>query len=87
MARQAMIAISVSGAVEAVAEELSKIDEVDYVVITAGSFDLMAEIVVEDDVHLLDLVSGRIRAIPGVTRTETFLYLKLVKQTYNWGVR
>ncbi|MDT4916412.1 MAG: Lrp/AsnC family transcriptional regulator, regulator for asnA, asnC and gidA [Pseudonocardiales bacterium] len=87
MARQAMIAISVSGAVETVAEELSKIDEVDYVVITAGSFDLMAEIVVEDDVHLLDLVSGRIRAIPGVTRTETFLYLKLVKQTYNWGVR
>ncbi|MDT4921845.1 MAG: Lrp/AsnC family transcriptional regulator, regulator for asnA, asnC and gidA [Pseudonocardiales bacterium] len=87
MARQAMIAISVCGAVETVAEELSKIDEVDYVVITAGSFDLMAEIVVEDDVHLLDLVSGRIRAIPGVTRTETFLYLKLVKQTYNWGVR
>jgi Lrp/AsnC family transcriptional regulator for asnA, asnC and gidA len=86
MARQAMIAISVSGAVETVAEELAKIDEVDYVVITAGSFDLMAEIVVEDDVHLLDLVSGRIRAIPGVLRTETFLYLKLVKQTYNWGV-
>jgi Lrp/AsnC family transcriptional regulator, regulator for asnA, asnC and gidA len=86
MARQAMIAISVSGAVEAVAAELAKIDEVDYIVITAGSFDLMAEIVVEDDVHLLDLVSGRIRAIPGVLRTETFLYLKLVKQTYNWGV-
>jgi Lrp/AsnC family transcriptional regulator for asnA, asnC and gidA len=86
-ARQALIAISVSGAVEAVAEELSKIDEVDYIVITAGSFDLMAEVVVEDDAHLLDLVSSRIRAIPGVLRTETFLYLKLVKQTYNWGAR
>jgi Lrp/AsnC family transcriptional regulator for asnA, asnC and gidA len=86
-ARQAMIAISVRGAVEAVAEELAAIDEVDYIVITAGSFDLMAEVVVEDDAHLLDLVSGRIRAIPGVTRTETFLYLKLVKQTYNWGAR
>jgi Lrp/AsnC family transcriptional regulator for asnA, asnC and gidA len=86
-ARQAMIAISVSGAVETVADELSKIDEVDYIVITAGSFDLMAEVVVEDDTHLLDLVSSRIRAIPGVLRTETFLYLKLVKQTYNWGAR
>jgi Lrp/AsnC family transcriptional regulator, regulator for asnA, asnC and gidA len=87
MARQAMIAISVSGAVEDVAEQLAKIDEVDYIVITAGSFDLMAEIVVEDDAHLLDLVSNRIRAIPGVLRTETFVYLKLVKQTYNWGAR
>ena len=86
-ARQAMIAISVSGAIENVADELSKIDEVDYIVITAGSFDLMAEVVVEDDAHLLDLVSSRIRSIPGVLRTETFLYLKLVKQTYNWGAR
>jgi Lrp/AsnC family transcriptional regulator, regulator for asnA, asnC and gidA len=87
MARQAMLAISVSGNVEAVADELAKIDEVDYVVITAGSIDLMAEVVVEDDHHLLDLISSRIRAIEGVTRTETFLYLKLVKQTYNWGAR
>lgn len=87
MARQAMLAISVSGGVETVADELAKIDEVDYIVITAGSFDLMAEVVVEDDQHLLDLISSRIRAIPGVVRTETFLYLKLVKQTYNWGVR
>jgi Lrp/AsnC family transcriptional regulator for asnA, asnC and gidA len=86
-ARQAMIAISVSGAVEAVADELAKIDEVDYIVITAGSFDLIAEVVVEDDAHLLDLISDRIRSIPGVLRTETFLYLKLVKQTYNWGAR
>lgn len=84
-ARQAMIAISVSGDVESVAEALTKIDEVDYLVITAGSFDLMAEVLVQDDAHLLSLVGGRIRSIPGVTRTETFLYLKLVKQTYNWG--
>jgi Lrp/AsnC family transcriptional regulator for asnA, asnC and gidA len=86
-ARQAMIAISVSGAIETVADELAKIDEVDYIVITAGSFDLMAEVVVEDDPHLLDLISSRIRSIAGVQRTETFVYLKLVKQTYNWGAR
>ena len=86
-ARQAMIAISVSGDVEKVADELAAIGEVDYIVVTAGSFALLAEVVVEDDAHLLSLVNSRIRAIPGVTRTETFLYLKLVKQTYNWGTR
>jgi Lrp/AsnC family transcriptional regulator, regulator for asnA, asnC and gidA len=86
-ARQALLGVSVSGDVEAVAEELGKIAEVDYIVITAGSFDLFAEVVVEDDAHLLTLINGRIRSIPGVTRTETFLYLKLVKQTYNWGAR
>lgn len=84
-ARQAMIAISINGDVETVAAALAKIDEVDYIVVTAGSFDLMAEVIVHDDAHLLSLVSGQIRSIPGVTRTETFLYLKLVKQTYNWG--
>ena len=86
-ARQAMIAISVSGDVEKVADELAAIGEVDYIVVTAGSFDLLAEVVGEVDEHLLSLVNSRIRAIPGVTRTETFLYLKLVKQTYNWGTR
>jgi Lrp/AsnC family transcriptional regulator, regulator for asnA, asnC and gidA len=86
-ARQAMIAISVNGDVEKVAEELAAITEVDYIVVTAGSFDLIAEVVVEDDAHLLTLLNDRMRAIPGVTRTETFLYLKLVKQTYNWGAR
>ena len=86
-ATQAMIAISVTGDVEQVAADLESLEEVDYIVVTAGSFDLLVEVVVEDDAHLLSLVNGRIRAIPGVTRTESFLYLKLVKQTYNWGAR
>jgi Lrp/AsnC family transcriptional regulator for asnA, asnC and gidA len=86
-ARQAMVAISATGDVEEIAEQLNKISEVDYLVITAGSFDILAEIVVEDDDHLLQLVNGRIRTIPGIVRTETFLYLRLAKQTYNWGAR
>ena len=61
--------------------------EVDYVVVTAGSFDLLVEVVCEDDDHLLDLINTRIRAIPGVVSTETFVYLKLRKQIYNWGTR
>jgi Lrp/AsnC family transcriptional regulator for asnA, asnC and gidA len=86
-ARQAMIAISASGDIEAIADRLAKIDEVDYIVVTAGSVDLLVEVVVEDDEHLLRLVNDRIRSIAGVVRTETFMYLKLVKQTYNWGAR
>jgi Lrp/AsnC family transcriptional regulator for asnA, asnC and gidA len=86
-ARQAMIAISTSGDVEQVAEQLSAIDEVDYIVVTAGSVDLLVEVVVTDDAHLLEIVNQRIRTIEGVVRTESFVYLKLVKQTYNWGAR
>ncbi len=85
-ARQAMVGIEVSGALEPVADALSEMDEVDYVVITAGTFDLLAEVVCESDEHLLELISEKIRRIHGVRRTETFMYLKLRKQTYSWGV-
>ena len=61
--------------------------EVDYVVTTAGSFDLLAEVVCEDDDHLLDLLTNQIRTLPGRRSTETFVYLKLNKQHYNWGTR
>jgi Lrp/AsnC family transcriptional regulator, regulator for asnA, asnC and gidA len=56
-------------------------------VITAGTFDILAEVVTESDDHLLRLISGKIRTIENVTATETFMYLKLRKQTYSWGVR
>ncbi len=85
-ARQAMVGIEVAGALEPVADALSEMDEVDYVVITAGTFDLLAEVVCESDEHLLELISEKIRRIHGVRRTETFMYLKLRKQTYSWGV-
>jgi Lrp/AsnC family transcriptional regulator for asnA, asnC and gidA len=86
-ARQAMIGIKAHGELEPIADELAEMDEVDYVVITAGSFDLLAEVVCESDEHLLALISEKIRRINGVSRTETFMYLKLRKQTYSWGVR
>ncbi len=86
-ARQAMIGLKVDGDMTVVADRLAEMSEVDYVVVTAGSFDLLAEVVCEDDDHLLDLLSQRIRALPGVRSTETFVYLKLRKQLYNWGTR
>ena len=85
--RQAMVGINVEGAVQPVADALSEMEEVIYVVMTAGTYDMLCEVVSTDDVELLELVSSRIRSIPGVRTTETFMYLKLAKQTYSWVVR
>jgi Lrp/AsnC family transcriptional regulator for asnA, asnC and gidA len=85
--RQAMIGITVEGDVRVVAEKLSALSEVDYVVMCAGSFDILAEVVCEDDERLLQVLNDSVRSIPGVRGTETFLYLKLAKQTYTWGTR
>jgi Lrp/AsnC family transcriptional regulator for asnA, asnC and gidA len=85
--RQAMVGLSVEGDVRRVADKLSALDEVAYVVMCAGSFDLLIEIVCEDDERLLHVLNDSVRSIPGVRATETFLYLKLAKQTYSWGTR
>ncbi|PRY13546.1 Lrp/AsnC family transcriptional regulator [Kineococcus rhizosphaerae] len=86
-ARQAMIGIRADGDTRLVADRLADIPEVAYVVVTAGSFDVLAEVVCEDDDGLLEIVNNRVRAIPGVRTTETFVYLKLRKQLYDWGTR
>ena len=86
-ARQVMVGLKVEGDMRSVADSLAKLSEVDYVVICAGTYDLLAELVCTDDDHLLDLLNDKIRTIPGVTQTETFVYLKLTKQTYAWGTR
>jgi Lrp/AsnC family transcriptional regulator for asnA, asnC and gidA len=84
--RQAMVGLKVDGDLQSVAETIGSIPEVDYVVLTAGSFDLIVEVVVEDDDHLLSILNDKIRPIPGVS-LETFIYLRLHKQTYQWGTR
>ena len=85
--RQAMIGIRVSGDTRVVAEEIAAIQAIDYVVITVGAFDILAEVVCEDDEDLLALINDSIRPIDGVLSTETFIYAKLQKQLYNWGTR
>src|SRR4051812_2273295 len=84
--RQAMVGVRTKGDVRATADQLAGMPEVDYVVVTAGSFDVILEIVCEDDDRLLDTVA-RIRSVDGVEATETFVYLGLRKQTYAWGTR
>ncbi|MEY4322481.1 MAG: hypothetical protein RL410_262 [Actinomycetota bacterium] len=85
--RMAMIGIHAEGDVEKLATQIAKLDDVSYVVVTAGSFDLLAEVVCEDDEHLLEIVNRNIRKIREVKGTETFTYLNLKKQTFNWGIR
>jgi Lrp/AsnC family transcriptional regulator for asnA, asnC and gidA len=85
--RQAMIGVRTEGNLDPIVKQLCDMDEVDYVVVTAGSFDILAEVVCGDDDDLLHLLNEQIRAIEGVRSTESFVYLKLAKQTYTWGTR
>ena len=84
--RQAMIGVRTEGDPMKVGDRLAEVSEVDYVVTTAGSFDLLVEVVCEDDPHLLDVIR-QVRELEGVVSSETFVYLKLNKQHYNWGTR
>jgi Lrp/AsnC family transcriptional regulator, regulator for asnA, asnC and gidA len=83
---QAMVGIRTNGPPEPVANEIATWPEADYVVITAGQFDILVELVCADRRELLDL-TNRIRAIETVVSTESFLYLELWKQIYDWGAR
>nr|WP_237462228.1 Lrp/AsnC family transcriptional regulator [Leucobacter chromiireducens] len=85
--RQAMLGIRVSGDTRVVADQLSAIPEISYVVLSAGSFDIIVEVVCEDDDGLIELLNEKIRAVEGVAATETFVYLQLTKQKYDWGTR
>jgi Lrp/AsnC family transcriptional regulator for asnA, asnC and gidA len=80
----ALLGINTAGAPEPVADVLSGWDETSYVVVTAGRFDVLVELVCVDRRHLLDITT-RIREVPGVVTTETFLYLQLAKQVFAWG--
>jgi Lrp/AsnC family transcriptional regulator, regulator for asnA, asnC and gidA len=84
---QAMVGIRTDGDSRMVAKRLAAVENIDYVVMCTGSFDILVELVCEDEDALLELLNGVVRRIPGVRETETFMYLKLTKQTYTWGTR
>lgn len=85
--RQAMIGIRVTGDIRVVTDRLAKLSSVDYLVLTAGSFDILVEVICESDAQLIELLNTEIRQLPGVISTETFVYLELKKQQYDWGTR
>ena len=84
---EAMIGIRADGDLRGLARTLAAIDEIDYVVVTSGGYDVLVETVCEGTDELLDLLNDRIRTLPGVRSADAFPYLHLEKQTYAWGVR
>jgi Lrp/AsnC family transcriptional regulator for asnA, asnC and gidA len=85
--RQALVGIRADGNLRDIADKLAGLPELEYVVVCAGSFDILVELVCEDDEHLLRVLDDSVRSIEGVREAETFVYLRLVKQTYAWGTR
>jgi Lrp/AsnC family transcriptional regulator for asnA, asnC and gidA len=83
---QALVGLKTSGSPGEVADEISRWPEADYVVVTAGQFDLVVEVVAADRRELLE-ITNRMRALDGVVTTETFFYLEMWKQLYDWGTR
>lgn len=82
--RMGMIGLRVRGEIDPVAKAMAEIDEIEYILVTAGAFDIMIEVVCKDDDELLRLLN-RIRRLPGVESTETFMYLRIHKQSFEWG--
>jgi Lrp/AsnC family transcriptional regulator for asnA, asnC and gidA len=83
----AMVGISVDGrALARVADAVRRLPEVSYLVLTAGAFDMLAEVVCTDNDHLLRVLSEDLAGIEGVRETEAFVYLRLLKEAYTWSV-
>ncbi|MCH2438681.1 MAG: Lrp/AsnC family transcriptional regulator [Acidimicrobiales bacterium] len=82
---QTMVGINVDAHVRDIADELAKIEAIDYVVVTAGRYDILAEVFCADATEFLGVINDLIRPIAGISNLEILTYLDLVKQTYNWG--
>jgi Lrp/AsnC family transcriptional regulator for asnA, asnC and gidA len=85
--RQAMVGVRAMGDLRLLADKLAAVAEIDYVVICSGRFDMLVELVCEDDLHLLELLNSAIRSLNEVREAEVFVYLDLMKQSYTWGTR
>jgi Lrp/AsnC family transcriptional regulator, regulator for asnA, asnC and gidA len=84
----ALIGIKVDPAkLEQIAEKIAELDEVTYLVVTAGRFDLMCEVVCADNEHLMRVLTEELAKIRGIRSTETMVELRFVKESYQWGTR
>ncbi len=72
---------------DAIAQRLAALEEVTYVVVTAGRYDLICEVVCEDNDHLLRVLTERVAEIEGIRATETMVELRFIKESYRWGTR
>jgi Lrp/AsnC family transcriptional regulator for asnA, asnC and gidA len=70
---------------EEIAEEIAAFDEVIYLVLLTGSYDLHVEVVCRDKTHLLNFLTKKLHAVEGVKEAETFMYLRIAKENYGWA--
>jgi Lrp/AsnC family transcriptional regulator, regulator for asnA, asnC and gidA len=84
--RVAMIGVRVTGDVEDTAAAIAALPEVEYLIATSGRYDAMFEVIVDDDEHLMRLLST-LRRRKDVAEVESFVCLKVFKQTFSWGAR
>tara|TARA_B100002003_G_scaffold2273_1_gene2162 strand:+ start:1973 stop:2437 length:465 start_codon:yes stop_codon:yes gene_type:complete len=85
LSHQSMVGINVDADVRKIADELARIEAIYYVVVTAGRYDILAEVFSADATQFVGVINDQIRPIPGIINLEILTYLDLVKQTYNWG--
>jgi Lrp/AsnC family transcriptional regulator for asnA, asnC and gidA len=71
--------------IEEVADAVSQLPEVSYLVQAAGEFDLLAEVFCRNREHFVSFLNDKLQQIPGVERTQSFLILKMHKLSYRWG--
>ncbi|KFF60904.1 AsnC family transcriptional regulator [Cryobacterium sp. MLB-32] len=84
--RRALIGITASGDTRVIADQLARLAAVGAVVLTAGSFDILVEVICTDDSALLEVLNSQIRTLPGVVSTETFVYLTMRSQFHDWAL-
>ena len=82
---QAMLGLNVDGDIQLLSDKICALDSVVYVLLTAGRFDMLVEVLCADNDDLLEMMSG-LRALDGVSSLEAFTYLRLSKQTYAFGI-
>jgi Lrp/AsnC family transcriptional regulator for asnA, asnC and gidA len=84
----ALIGLKVeAGRLNEIADRIAALDEVTYLVVTAGRYDLVCEVVCEDNEHLMRVLTDRFADIGGIRSTETLVELRFVKESYQWGAR
>ncbi len=81
----AMVGIVAQGDVEQIADALNELQNVVYVVIAAGQYDLLAEVIAEDQAALFEVINREVRNVPGVLRIETFPYYSIRTHRFGWG--
>ncbi|MFN8051740.1 MAG: Lrp/AsnC family transcriptional regulator [Acidimicrobiales bacterium] len=83
----AMLGVQVDGDAAKIADELAAIEGVIYIVMSAGSFDLMVEVICEDTMSLMDLINRKVKTVAGVRQVESFVYFGIHTHRFGWGVR